>query len=48
VNGAIHATTTEQSAVGSIDDGVNDLFGEVADDKADTVVEIAMQSGSHG
>src|SRR5574343_459272 len=39
VNGAIHSTTAKQCAVGSIDDRVNVLRGQVADHKCDASIQ---------
>jgi len=48
VNRAINAAATEQAAVGGIDDDVDDLFGQVADEQADVVITIRVCGGGHG
>lgn len=47
MDGAIDPAATEQAAVGSIDDGVDPLFGEVTNQQADAIAEKVVVGIGH-
>src|SRR5579863_1063840 len=48
MDGAIHAASAEKGAVGGVNDGVDVLGGDVADQDEDAAVQKSLQGGGHG